>query len=70
MERICKCISKNSFPLIKYMNKKILSKINRAIVLGGSFKDLLDGYVFRDRIRVVKNFFSSDLLMSEDEHSK
>lgn len=52
--------------LVKSINKKLLGEASHAIVLGESFKDIFDGYVQSHKIRIVKNYYKQDLLISEE----
>lgn len=58
------------FRPIKYLNKKMLGGIRHAIVLGGTFKNIFDGYIFNDKIRIVNNYFKTDLLTTEENISR
>ena len=51
---------------IKLLNKKLLSGISSAIVLGETFKNIFKGYISDNNIRIVKNYFAPDLLISEE----
>jgi glycosyltransferase involved in cell wall biosynthesis len=63
-------LNKSSF-WIKMLNKKLLSNINTAIVLGETFENIFDGYIPRANVKIVKNFFNSYLLINEERlHEK
>lgn len=57
-------------PLIKHLNKKMLGDVKNAIVLGETFFHIFDGYIPGDKIKIVKNYFVPDLLISERNVSK
>lgn len=49
----------------KWLNKYLFKNIRAAIVLGETFENIFDGYVARDKVKIVKNYFDSDLLIPE-----
>jgi len=51
--------------LIRCLNRKLLRDIHAAIVLGPSVQDNFDGYVPRERVRVVANGYDPSLEASE-----
>jgi len=51
---------------IRYLNKGLFSDVQAAIVLGATFEGIFDGYVPRDRIKIVKNYYEPALLIPEE----
>ncbi len=63
-----KYINRASF-LARFLNKKFFGDVRYAIVLGGSLKDIFDGYIQKERIGIVNNFFTPSLLIPEERLS-
>ena len=53
----------------RWLNRRLLSKVERAIVLGDSLRNQFEGYVSPDRIRVVPNCID-DEFMPDDMKEK
>jgi glycosyltransferase involved in cell wall biosynthesis len=51
--------------LIKYLNRRMLGSVRYGIVLGETFKNIFDGYISQNRIRIAKNYFTPSLLIDE-----
>jgi glycosyltransferase involved in cell wall biosynthesis len=51
---------------IRFLNKRLWSKVKNAIVLGETFKNIFNRYIPNDKIKIVKNFFNPYLLISEE----
>lgn len=58
---------KHSNPLIRILVRKYYSRADIAIVLGESLKDMFEGVIPNDRIRVIPNCVDNDMLLSEEE---
>jgi len=50
----------------RWLNKKLLGEVRNVIVLGDTLKNIFNGYVRNENVRIVKNFFSPDLLIPEE----
>ncbi|RJQ17503.1 MAG: glycosyltransferase [Nitrospiraceae bacterium] len=59
-----KYINEASFP-VRFLNKKMLGEVKNAIVLGETLSDIFDGYIQKDKIKIVNNFYSSALLIPD-----
>ena len=55
---------------IKHLNRQMLADIRYGIVLSEYFKNIYDGYISRDKVRVVNNCFEPFLLISREKISK
>jgi glycosyltransferase involved in cell wall biosynthesis len=51
--------------LVKALNRLLLGKVRKAIVLGETFQNIFSGYISDGRISVVKNSFHPALLIPE-----
>jgi len=51
---------------IRYLNRGLFGGVKNAIVLGKTFEKIFDGYVPRNKIRIVKNYFDDWLLIPEE----
>jgi glycosyltransferase involved in cell wall biosynthesis len=49
--------------LRKWMNRILFNRVKAGIVLGESFADIFEGYIARDKIKIIKNFFDPELLI-------
>lgn len=49
----------------RYINKKLMRRVELGIVLGNSLKYLFEGYIKQDRIRVVPNCIDDEFLPAE-----
>jgi glycosyltransferase involved in cell wall biosynthesis len=60
-------LMEKSHVLIKWLNKQLYKDIKAAIILGNTFETIFDGYIDRDKIKIVINYFDPDLLISVDK---
>lgn len=55
---------------VKALNRRLLGRVKKAIVLGETFQNIFSGYISGDKVRIAKNYFDSTLLISEKSLQK
>lgn len=56
----------DKYPIIYWVNKKVISKIGGAIVSGNSHKEVFDKILPNEKIFVIPNFASEELFMNNE----
>jgi glycosyltransferase involved in cell wall biosynthesis len=51
----------------RFFNRILYRNIKTAIVLGELFENIFDGYVSRNKVKVIKNYFDPSLLITESK---
>lgn len=49
----------------RWLNRKLMNRVERTVVLGNSLRNMFEGFVHQDRIRVVPNCIDDKFLPSE-----
>jgi glycosyltransferase involved in cell wall biosynthesis len=52
---------------IKWLNKRLYKDIKAAIILGKTFETIFDGYIDRDKVKTVINYYDPSLLIPVDK---